>query len=156
MLRQFPREQLHQVFLEVSHKHFSAFAGEDAFDIRAAVIQMVQDMRDFTHDIFLPRREIVGAFLVQIIGKDMLEDFRTHGAKQFVFRLEMSIKGTAPYVRRIYDFLNRYIGIGLYFEKARECFKHGLPCFFLTSIHHDLPDNSAKKFGNVLLKGFAS
>ena len=62
------------MLLEKPHKHLSGFAGQNTADIAAAVLQMVEDMRDLRLQIALSGRKIMRAFFAQLLRKHMLED----------------------------------------------------------------------------------
>lgn len=48
LLFQFSLKHLCQTFFEITHEHFAAFAGKNALDISAALLKMVENMRDFS------------------------------------------------------------------------------------------------------------
>ena len=48
---QFFPEHLAQIVLEVFHKDLPAFTGQDAADISLVVLQVIEDMGDFSLDV---------------------------------------------------------------------------------------------------------
>ena len=52
-LGEFPLKDGFQVFLEIPHEHFPAFARQNPFEIALAVPQVIKDMRDFCLKVVL-------------------------------------------------------------------------------------------------------
>ena len=73
-------------------------------------------MDDPLLDSVLPGRKIVGLFLIQLLGKDMVKDFRAEGFQQVVFRLKVGVKGRPADVGFIDDFLNGNMPVSLMFQ----------------------------------------
>ena len=62
-LREVGDEMMKQVVLQVLHEHLPAFAREDPFQVRPAVLQMVQNVGDLPGKVALFAGEVVGIFL---------------------------------------------------------------------------------------------
>ena len=97
-------------------------------------------MRDLNLYVFVGFGKIVRLFLGYFLGKDMGKYFGAKNLQQFVLRFEVRVECTASYIRLIDYVLYRNTGIILLFQQTGKSVKNGLPCFLLSSVHCDPPE----------------
>lgn len=130
----FPVEYLVEIFPEIPHEYFAAFAGKKSADALLLFFQVVENVREPVAKTVVTGK-IVLVLRQYFMGENVFKNVASYCPEQFVLGLEVGVEGGSADVGFVDDILNGQRGIALPLQQIGERPENRRPCLALSSVH---------------------